>query len=124
MATKHLKCLKIFFIINIHNLNLNIHHTHILIYGIMYAIYFGNTRKNVVKTFKPWPIKWRCTNYFSFLLLCLVYNLQFVPLVSNLLPIPSHIVQKICIHNIYECFPIALSKWLAVLFPIFVIHKV
>jgi hypothetical protein len=89
-ATKHLKCLDILFIINIHNLNFRIHHMHTLIYGIMYAIYFGNTKKNVVKTFKP--IKWRCIRYFNLLLFCFIDLLYFVPLLSNLLPILLHII--------------------------------
>jgi len=121
-ATKHLKCLDILFIINIHNLNFKIHHMHTLIYGIMYAIYFGNTKKNVVKTFKP--IKWRCISYFNLLLFCFVDLLYFVPLLSNLLPILLHIIQKTCIHSICECLLIALLRWLAIIFPIFVLHKV
>ncbi len=123
-TTKHLKCLDILFIINIHNLSFKIHHTHTLIYGIMYAIYFGNTKKNVVKTFKPWPIKWRCISYFNLLLFCFVVLLYFVPLLSNLFPILLHIIQKTCIHSICECFLITLLKWLVIVFPIFVFHKV
>jgi len=34
-----------------------VYHTHTLIYDIRYAIYYGNTKKNVVKMFKPWPVK-------------------------------------------------------------------
>jgi hypothetical protein len=124
-AIKHLRCLGILFIItNIHNFSLKIHHTHTLIYGIRNTIYFGSTRKNVVKTFKPWLIIWRCTNYFNFLLVCFVYLLHCISFVSNLLPIPSHIIWKTCIHGIYECFLVVLLKWLAIVFPIFVFHKV
>jgi hypothetical protein len=92
-AIMHSRCLGILFIIiNIHNLNIKIHHMHTLIYGIRHTIYFGITRKNVVKTFKPWLIRWRCTNYLNLLLLCFVDLFHFVPFVSNLLPIPSHII--------------------------------
>jgi hypothetical protein len=39
---------------------------HTLIYGIKYATYFTNTKKNVVEMFKPWPILWRSIyNYLN-----------------------------------------------------------
>jgi hypothetical protein len=44
--------------------------------------------------------------------------LHFVPLVLKLLPILLQVIQKNCNHNIYECLPIALLKWLAIEFPI------
>ncbi len=64
-AIKHPRCLDIPFITNIDNFSFGIHHTHILICGIRYAIYFSNVRKNIVKMFKPWLIRWRCTNYLK-----------------------------------------------------------
>jgi hypothetical protein len=101
----------------------NSSHPHLDLCGIRYAIYFSNVRKKFVKMFKPWPIKWRCTNYLSFFLLYFV-NFHFVPLVSNLLSIPSHIIWKTNIQNICEGFLVAFLKWLAIVFPIFVLHKV
>jgi hypothetical protein len=86
-ATRHLRCLDILFITNIHNFNIRIHHMHTLIYNIRYVTYFGNIRKNVVKMFKPWLVRWRCTNCLNFLLFCFIDLCHFIPLVSNLLPI-------------------------------------
>jgi len=98
---------------------------HTLIYDIRYATYFNNTKKNVVKTFKQWPIWWKCTNYFNLPLLLYFENLcHFLPLVLNLLPLLLHVIQKTCIHNIYECLPIVLLKWLVIVFWIFVFNEV
>ncbi len=83
------------------------HITHTLIISIKYTNYFGCSRKNVVKMFKPRPIWWRCTSYLFF-----SFFFKTFPFVSNLFSIPFHIIWEICIHNICESFPTTLFKWL------------
>jgi hypothetical protein len=76
-ANRHYRCLDILFITNIHNFNIRIHHMHTLIYNIRYVTYFGNIKNNVIKMFKPWLVRWRCTNYFNLLFFCFVDLLSF-----------------------------------------------